>query len=405
MLKSILSMIMVRGLTLVFPLILIPLQIKLLGINQYGYYNVLLAFGAIASVIVNFGFDYTASRNISRVYDDRELVSHYYSVAMISKAILFLTVSIVIISIFAYRGEIKNSIGVIIFCSSQVIMPVYLFQGIRKMGYLVYNTIFLNFAFCIFLFYLISLGEQITSGHLYTGYAIINLMSALLMTWIIYKKLNVRLSKVEFKDVNLQLKDGLWIFFSRLMSMGLSQLSIILLSSLLNPTLLGIYSLADKLVRAANSIFYAFQQATYPYFCNNASRKNFLTLTIILVIIAAVGVFTLLLAEDIILRFFPELSSNFMTVMIMFSSLIPMALSGMLGVNFLLAQDHNRPFAISLCVGALWNIIMLKYYVTSNSLKEAALTLVSTEIVVVLAMLISITLIMRKKDDKRIKND
>lgn len=398
-------MIMVRGLTLFFPLILIPLQIKLLGIDQYGYYNVLLAFGAIASVFVNFGFDYTASRNISRVYEDRNLVSHYYSVAMISKAILFTTVSVVIIMIFILRGETKNSIGVIIFCFSQVIMPVYLFQGIRKMGYLVYNTIFLNFAFCCFILYLINFREQTTSGPLYAGYAIINLLSSLLMTWIIYKKLNVKLSKVEFKDVNLQLKDGLWIFFSRVMSMGLSQLSIILLSSLLNPTLLGVYSLADKLVRAANSIFYAFQQATYPYFCNNASRKNFLILTIALVIMAALGVLTLLLAKDILLSFFPELSSSFMIVIIMFSSLIPMALSGMLGVNFLLAQDHNRPFAISLCIGALWNIMMLRYFVTPNSLKDAALTLVSTEVVVVVAMLVSITLIMRKKNDKRIKND
>lgn len=396
---------MVRGLTLFFPLILIPLQIKLLGIDQYGYYNVLLAFGAIASVFVNFGFDYTASRNISRVYEDRDLVSHYYSVAMISKAILFTTVSVVIILIFIFRGETKNSIGVIIFCFSQVIMPVYLFQGIRKMGYLVYNTIFLNFAFCCFILYLINFQEQTTSGPLYAGYAIINLLSSLLMTWIIYKKLNVKLSKVEFKDVNLQLKDGLWIFFSRVMSMGLSQLSIIILSSLLNPTLLGVYSLADKLVRAANSIFYAFQQATYPYFCNNTSRKNFLILTIALVIMAALGVLTLLLAKDILLSFFPELSSNFMIVIIMFSSLIPMALSGMLGVNFLLAQDHNRPFAISLCIGALWNIMMLRYFVTPNSLKDAALTLVSTEVVVVVAMLVSITLIMRKKNDKRIKND
>lgn len=396
---------MVRGLTLFFPLILIPLQIKLLGIDQYGYYNVLLAFGAIASVFVNFGFDYTASRNISRVYEDRDLVSHYYSVAMISKAILFTTVSVVIILIFIFRGETKNSIGVIIFCFSQVIMPVYLFQGIRKMGYLVYNTIFLNFAFCCFILYLINFQEQTTSGPLYAGYAIINLLSSLLMTWIIYKKLNVKLSKVEFKDVNLQLKDGLWIFFSRVMSMGLSQLSIIILSSLLNPTLLGVYSLADKLVRAANSIFYAFQQATYPYFCNNASRKNFLILTIALVIMAALGVLTLLLAKDILLSFFPELSSSFMIVIIMFSSLIPMALSGMLGVNFLLAQDHNRPFAISLCIGALWNIMMLRYFVTPNSLKDAALTLVSTEVVVVVAMLVSITLIMRKKNDKRIKND
>ncbi|ELY4000593.1 oligosaccharide flippase family protein, partial [Cronobacter dublinensis] len=78
MLKSILSMILVRGLTLIFPLVLIPLQIKLLGINQYGYYNVLLAYGSIAAVFLNFGFDYTVSRNIARVYENIRMVSHYY---------------------------------------------------------------------------------------------------------------------------------------------------------------------------------------------------------------------------------------------------------------------------------------------------------------------------------------
>ncbi|EOG6120420.1 oligosaccharide flippase family protein, partial [Cronobacter malonaticus] len=96
MLKSILSMVLVRGLTLFFPLLLIPLQIKLLGIDQYGYYNVLLAYGSIASVFLNFGFDYTVSRNISRVYDNIKMVSHYYSVALVSKTFLFIGVSIVI---------------------------------------------------------------------------------------------------------------------------------------------------------------------------------------------------------------------------------------------------------------------------------------------------------------------
>ncbi|EOD3493731.1 oligosaccharide flippase family protein [Cronobacter malonaticus] len=395
MLKSILSMVLVRGLTLFFPLLLIPLQIKLLGIDQYGYYNVLLAYGSIASVFLNFGFDYTVSRNISRVYDNIKMVSHYYSVALVSKTFLFIGVSIVIALIFFYKGQIKHSIGIIIFCVSQVVMPVYLFQGLRRMGYLVYNTLFCNFAFCFFLFFLVFIHGNATSVYLYTVYSIINLISSFLMIYIIHKKLDIKLVKVGFKDVYLQMKDGMWIFFSRIMSMGLSQLSIILLSGLLNPTLLGVYSLADKLVRAANSIFYAFQQATYPYFCSNAPRKNFIGLTIALVIMALLGVFVLYFSENILIHFFPELKSSFMIVILMFTALIPMALSGMIGVNFLLAQDHNRSFTICLCIGALWNIIMLKFYVTRNSILDAAFALVSTEIVVVVAMLASVFFITR----------
>ncbi|NCI15276.1 hypothetical protein EHJ07_01985 [Cronobacter muytjensii] len=402
MLKSILSMILVRGLTLIFPLILIPLQIKLLGINQYGYYNVLLAYGSIAAVFLNFGFDYTVSRNIARVYDNIKMVSHYYSVALISKFLLFVAVSAVLLLIFFYKGHLRDSFGILIFCISQVIMPVYLFQGLRRMGYLVYNTVFSNLAFCLILCYLVFIQRQATSVYLYTAYSVINFISSLLMIYIIHKKLDIKFVKVCFKDVCVQLQDGVWIFFSRIMSMGLSQLSIILLSGLLNPTLLGIYSLADKLVRAANSIFYAFQQATYPYFCSNAPKKNFIGLTLALVIMASFGVVILYFSESLVIYFFPELRSSFITVILMFTALIPMALSGMIGVNFLLAQDHNRSFAISLCVGAVWNILMLKFYVTPNSITDAAFTLVSTEIVVVVAMLISVSFITRIKDAKRI---
>ncbi|EOV0674889.1 oligosaccharide flippase family protein [Cronobacter dublinensis] len=402
MLKSILSMILVRGLTLIFPLVLIPLQIKLLGINQYGYYNVLLAYGSIAAVFLNFGFDYTVSRNIARVYENIRMVSHYYSVALISKFLLFIGVSTVLLLIFFYKGQLRDSFGILIFCLSQVIMPVYLFQGLRRMGYLVYNTVFSNLAFCLFLCYLVFIQRQATSVYLYTAYSLINFISSLLMIYIIHKKLDIKFVKVCFKDVWVQLRDGVWIFFSRIMSMGLSQLSIILLSGLLNPTLLGVYSLADKLVRAANSIFYAFQQATYPYFCSNAPRKNFIRLTLALVIMASLGVVILYFSESLVIYFFPELKSSFMIVILMFTALIPMALSGMIGVNFLLAQDHNRAFAICLCVGAVWNILMLKFYVTPNSIKDAAFTLVSTEIVVVVAMLVSVSFITRIKDAKRI---
>lgn len=396
MLNAILSMIIVRGLTLVFPLAIIPIQLKLLGIAQYGEYNVLFAASAIGAVLVNYGFDYSASRDIARTNNDKNKISHIYSCAFFCKLINFFIVSSIMLIYFGMKNELTGFYAVIIFLFSQVLIPIYVFQGIKRMEYLIFNTAFLNISFFITMLACLFFHFKVTGQKLFLIYAILNLIAAIKMTYFINKRYNIKFIRVEFRDIRLHFRSGGWIFLSRIMSTGLSQWSIIILSSLLNPTILGIYTLADKLVRAANSFFYAIQQATYPYFCNRAGNKYFSRLMIVMIFMAISAVILLYLLQGLLLYFFPVLTGYFYSVMVIFMGLVPMSISGMIGVNFLLANDYNKEFSGILALAATFNILMLTFFVSDNSLNEASFVLLATESLVATAMIICMSVKVRR---------
>lgn len=170
--------------------------------------------------------------------------------------------------------------------------------------------------------------------------------------------------------------------FSRIMSTGLSQWSIIVLSSVLGPENLGVYTLADKLVRASNSFFYAIQQATYPYFCNRMEKSIFLKVTVTLFFLSIMAVILFYSMWGYVIYYFPILDNHLSSVLIMFFAIVPMSISGMLGVNFLLAKDYNKEFAFILALAAGYNISMLSMYISRDSLTDASMVLLSTEIII-----------------------
>ena len=73
-----------------------------------------------------------------------------------------------------------------------------------------------------------------------------------------------------------------------------------------------------------------------------------------------------------------------------------MCISGMIGVNYLLATDQNKIFAFILGVAAIFNIVILYLYVTTDSMEKAALVMLTTESLVAIMMYVAMWLKERK---------
>ncbi|QMB05662.1 oligosaccharide flippase family protein [Citrobacter freundii] len=396
MLKAIFSMVVVRGMTLVFPIALIPLQLKILGISLYGEYNVLIAISAIGSVFISYGFDYSISRNISRVESELKEICNIVTVVFYCKLINYLVILLFVFVYFYSVGKLDDFYVMAIFLFSQVLVPIYVFQGMKRMEYLIFNTLFLNVLFLLVLTVSLFSHVKLNSNEMFLIYAVINLIAAIQMVFYINKKLQIHVTKIKIMDVIYQYRNGGWIFFSRIMSTGLSQWSIIVLSSVLGPENLGVYTLADKLVRASNSFFYAIQQATYPYFCNRMEKSIFLKVTVTLFFLSIMAVILFYSMWGYVIYYFPILDNHLSSVLIMFFAIVPMSISGMLGVNFLLAKDYNKEFAFILALAAGYNISMLSMYISRDSLTDASMVLLSTEIIIAFFMVLMVLIKMRK---------
>ena len=93
---NVISLMLLNGIYFLSPLILIPYLMKTIGSELYGVYIFSWTFVYYFIFIVNYGFDYSATREIAINKFDNEKVSDIYSNTFYSRLIL-LSVSIVIL--------------------------------------------------------------------------------------------------------------------------------------------------------------------------------------------------------------------------------------------------------------------------------------------------------------------
>ncbi|WAT01799.1 oligosaccharide flippase family protein [Rouxiella chamberiensis] len=78
MVKNILSLFMIQGAGYILPLVTLPYLVRVLGPSQYGILGFSFAFVQYFTLIVQYGFDLSATNKIAIHKEDKTLVSQVF---------------------------------------------------------------------------------------------------------------------------------------------------------------------------------------------------------------------------------------------------------------------------------------------------------------------------------------
>jgi PST family polysaccharide transporter len=138
--KNFFSLTFLKGLEYLVPLILVPYLVRSLGLERYGIVQTAVSFMYIFLVVTNFGFNYSAAREISIYRNDKEKASQIAGAIVLLKSVLMCASFIIMISIAYSLPTLKAELGLVIitfgFIVGDVLFPVWLYQGYEKMYYL-----------------------------------------------------------------------------------------------------------------------------------------------------------------------------------------------------------------------------------------------------------------------------
>ncbi len=306
------SLSVLQAFTYILPLLTLPYLVRVLGVESFGLVMFAQAFIMFFAILVDYGFNLSATREISIHRDDKEKITEIFSSVMSIKFIImgvsFIILSIVVFSFEKFSSHWELYYLTFLMVIGQALFPIWYFQGLERMKYITIVNITSKLIFTIAIFVFIQNEDDYILVPLLNGFGFI--LSGIIAQYIIFNKFN---QTFKFNSLKLKehFKNGFHVFLSISSSTVLSATPILLIGTFLDYTMAGYYSAFEKLVSAIKSFFYIINQTFFPrlskIFTENQSKYKALWKKLsIFTIAASILVYIVLFVVSIDSLIYPE---------------------------------------------------------------------------------------------------
>ena len=251
---------------LLIPLATYPYLIRVLGKDIYGVIVFAQAIISYFVLIVSFGFNTSATKEVSISRHDNSKLSEIVSSVLTIKACLLL-ISFILLAIALYFIPETHGYHTLFFLSMwlavyEVIFPVWYFQGIEKMKYITFFTLTSKLIFLVLIFVMIRKPQN------YLLVPIINGIGALIGGGSsLYLVFNQHKIKFRFQKLHVLKKyfvDSFPLFVSAASVSIFVQANKIIIGAFIGMADVAYYDLADKVVQLLKSPQILISQAIFP---------------------------------------------------------------------------------------------------------------------------------------------
>ncbi|HRP93042.1 MAG: flippase [Ignavibacteriaceae bacterium] len=382
----------------IFPLVTLPYLVRVLGAEKYGLVNFAAAFAAYFTIITDYGFNLSATQEISVNRENSNRVSEIFSSVFTIKMMLFVLSSVIFFIIVLVFPIFKENLTLFIVTFLSVLgtalFPLWFYQGIERMKYILIISVSVRLITTILIFVLIK------SENDFIKFAGLNTVTQFVIGIIgLQFALNKFGLKYRFPNKTLiiqQLKNG-WNLFLSTISINLYTTSNVFILGLFAPAnVVGYYAAADKIRMAFQGILSPMSQSVFPYVNKMLSESydrfisfNKKLFKIALIVGAIISIMLFLFAEPIVnIILGKDYQPSILVLRIIAWLPLIIFLSNVLGIQTMLPMNKQKNFSIILFFAAMISLALLFILVPIYFAIGTAITALATEIFVTLAFFI-----------------
>jgi PST family polysaccharide transporter len=402
LIKNIFSVSGVQLANYILPLITIPYVVRVIGPANYGLINFAQAFVGYFALLINYGFELTATREIARNKEDRGVLSDIFWMILSAKVILFIFSTIIFAGSLLYfqKLQIDPRLYVLSYLCNigLVFFPTWFFQGIEELSKMAIFNLIIKLIFTVLIFMLI---HQSSDYYFYPVCLFIGQIAVgFFALWYAVKLKHLSLPNFKMAGIIKVLREGAVVFITTVVINIYTLSNIVLLGFIASDMEVCYFSSAYKLISIIMAITITpITQTLYPHlgglFSNSSmskSEKSYILLRVSLVM----GVLMLLVSMAIYivaplvvtLLFGKNYSPAISSLRIM--SFLPfiIGLSNVFGLQGMLNLSLDKEFFMITAMGAtlciILNFILIPYY----SQIGTSTAWLATELFITLATLI-----------------
>ena len=366
-----------------------PYLVRVLGVDKFGLVMFAQAFIVFFNILVDYGFNLSATREIAINRENKDKITEIFSSVMTIKTIL-IVISFVILSIVIFSFEKFTSDWELYYLSFLVVIgnamfPIWYFQGMEKMKYITIVDITSKLIFTILIFIVIQEQSDYIYVPLLSGLGFI--VGGIISLWIVYRNFNQSFIFQDFKILKTHFLDSSQFFLSRVSVSIYTSANAFVLGLFTNTTMVGYYSIAEKLYMALQSLYRPIVQTIYPYIAKERNIKLFKKLFIFIFISNILGIILLyLVGQNIFDLLFTQTIGNeslevFNIFLIAMFIVVP---SILLGYPFLGALGFSKYANMSVIYGSIFHLVGLGILISIDKITiyNVAVMVITTELLV-----------------------
>jgi O-antigen/teichoic acid export membrane protein len=250
----------------IIPLMTFPYLTRVLGVEGFGFFVLLTAIIGYGTMVVQFGFDLSATAEVAKIKDDKNKLSEFAYRVFFVKILLCMVTLVIIHTVMKINVDADSVYHQIIYFYPAIIgaafFPSWLFQGLERMKAMAMILLVGRALTIPFVFLFVNSSEDIYLAGFFQSIAI--MISAVISVIYVSKMKLLNIPKFENRPIYQTLREG-WPLFLSSMSYSLySSATPLVIGFLSGPAAVAYFNIAQTIKNVALNLMAPIYQSVFP---------------------------------------------------------------------------------------------------------------------------------------------
>ena len=319
------------------PLVTMPYLTRVIGVDMFGAIAFAAAIMTIVETVTNWGFEYTATRDVAVNRENIGEVSQIYSQVLFSRfALTVLCFAGLWILIYSFESFARYKVLLMftfLYIPGNILYPSWFFQAMEKMKFITFLDVLSKVVFTVLIFIVIRQESDYIYQPLLNACGF--MVSGVIAQIIIFRKFKLRFIVPTVKSCIERLKNSTDMFISLILPNLYTNFSTIILRNYCGDAATGIYSGGQKLQNIVDQLTQVLSRTFFPFLARHKEKHH--VYVMISGSIAVVASLILFFGADLFTKYLlaPEFADSATVMKIFAISPIFIFLMNTYGTNYL----------------------------------------------------------------------